>query len=161
MRAVHIAGVAQRLCHREIGVVQLYILADKPDGHGLRAIADALQHIVPVAHVDRGRVDAQLTADNRGEIALFQHDGRFIQHGQGDVLNHAVRLDIAEHRNFAENLGFKRLVAAENNDVRVDAHALQFLDRVLRGFGLVLVRAAEEGNQRHMNEQTVFTTDLE
>ena len=43
----------------------------------------------------------------------------------------------------------------------VDAHALQFLDGVLRRLGLVLVGAAQERHQRHVDEQAVFAPHLE
>ena len=51
---------------------------------------------------------------------------------------------------------FQRLIAAQNDDIRLDAHALQFLDRVLCGLGLMLVGATEERHQRHVDEQAVL-----
>ena len=64
---------------------------------------------------------------------------RFIQAGKRDIFNHAVGLYVAEHRNFVENGRLQRLVAAENDDVGVDAHALKLLHGVLRGLGFMLV----------------------
>ena len=56
---------------------------------------------------------------------------------------------------------FKRLVTAQDNDIRVDTHALQLLDTVLGGLGLVLVGAGEEGHQRHMDEHAVLPPHLQ
>ena len=39
--------------------------------------------------------------------------------------------------------------------------ALQFLDGVLRRFGLMLFRSAQVRNQRHMDKQAVFPPDLQ
>ncbi len=61
----------------------------------------------------------------------------------------------------AEDLGLERLVAAQHDDVRRDAHALQLLDRVLRGLGLVLVAAAQEGHERHVDEERVLLAPLQ
>ena len=47
-------------------------------------------------------------------------------------------------------------VAAQDYDVGVDSHSLQFLDRMLRRFGFVLVGAFEERDQRDVDKQTVF-----
>ena len=57
--------------------------------------------------------------------------------------------------------GLQRLVAAQHDDVRVDAHALQLLDGVLGGLGLVLVGATEERHQRHVDEQAVLPPYLQ
>ena len=80
------------------------------------------------------------------------------------ITQSGLGLDVAEHGDLAENLFFQRLVAAQHDDIRRDAHALQLLDRVLGRLGLVFVAAPQEGHQRHMDEERVlpplFQTDL-
>ena len=43
----------------------------------------------------------------------------------------------------------------------LDAHALQLLDRVLGGLGLVFVRAGDVGHQHHMDEAAVLASLLQ
>ena len=161
MRAVEKARMPQRLRHRQVGVVQRDVFSHQPDADVFLRRPAALDHVRPLAQVGRRRVDAQFAADHLGEAGAFQHQRRFIQIGQRSVFDHAVRADVAEQRNLAVDGFLQRLVAAQDDDVRVDAHALQFLDRMLRGLGLMLVRAAQERHERHMDEQAVFPPDLE
>ena len=56
---------------------------------------------------------------------------------------------------FLKMLSLQRLVAAQDDDVRRDAHALKLLDGVLGGLGLVLVAAAQEGDEGDVDEQAV------
>ena len=156
-----VARMAQSFRHGEIGVVKLDVLAHEADGDVLAAVSDFLHHLNPFRQLRLGRFQTQLPADNAGQIGLFQHQRGFVQHGQGDILNDAVRLDVAEHTDLLENGGFQRLIAAQNDDIRLDAHALQFLDRVLGGLGLMLVGATEERHQRHVNEQAVLLPYLQ
>ncbi len=161
MRVQRVARVMQRLGHGQVRVVQLHVFADQTDRHVARAVLDALDHLRPLGQVGRGQVKTELAAHDGGEIRFFQHQRRFVQAGQGDVFNHAVRLHVAEQRDFAEDGRFQRLVAAQHDDVRVDAHALQLLYGMLRGLGLMLVRATQEGYQRHMNKQAVLAPDFQ
>ena len=122
---------------------------------------DPLHHVFPLRQL-RGRgVDAQLPADHRGKVELLQHQRRFIQAGQRDVLNDAVGLYIAEHGDFLKNRRLQRLVAPEDDEVGIDPHALKLLDRVLGGLGLVLIGAPEEGHQRHMDKEAVLPAHLQ
>ena len=159
--AVDIAGVAQRLGDGQVRIVQLHIFAHEADRHAARAVADALEHGVPLGHIRRGRVDVQLTADDLGKAVLFEHDRCLIQHGNGHVFDHAVGLDVAEQGDFAEDGLLERLIAAQHDDVRGNAHALQLLDRVLRGLGLVLLAAVQIRHERHVDVECVFAPDLQ
>ena len=161
MHAVKKARVPQRLRHRQVGVVQRDVFSHQSDADVFLRRPATLDHVRPIAQVGRRRVDAQFAADHLGEAGAFQHQRRFIQIRQRSVFDHAVRADVAEQRNLAVDGFLQRLVAAQDDDVRVDAHALQFLDRMLRGLGLMLVRAAQERHERHMDEQAVFPPDLE
>ena len=160
-RAVDIAGVAQRLGDGQIRIVQLHVFAHEADRHAVRAAADALEHGIPLGHIRRGRVDVQLTADDLGKAVLFEHDRCLIQHGDGHVFDHAVGLDVAEQGDFAEDGLLERLIAAQHDDVRGNAHALQLLDRVLRGLGLVLLAAVQIRHERHVDVECVFAPDLQ
>ena len=129
-----IACVAKCLRNRQIRVMQLDIFTHQTNGHAAGTVLDSVQHLVPLPQINLRCINAQLPAYNLGEVAFFQHDRRFVQHRQGNILNHAVRLNIAEHGDFFENGFFQRLITAQNNDVGIHAHALKLLYRVLGGF---------------------------
>ncbi len=159
--AVVIPGVAQGFHHREVGVVELHILAHQGDVHLLFPVADLLHHLQPFGHIRLGGFQAQLPADDVGKVVLLQHDGRLVQHRDGQVFNDAVGAHIAEQGNFLENaLVGDRLVGAQHDDVRLDAHGLQLFDGVLGGLGLVLPRAFQVGHQGDVDEQAVLLPHL-
>ena len=156
-----IARVAQGLGNGQVGVVELHIFAHQADGDGAVPAVDPVEHGVPVRQIDVRGVDLQLPADDAGEILLFQHNGGFVQAGQGDVFNDAVLFHVAEHGDFLEDAVLQGLVAAQDDDVRLDPHALQLLDGVLGGLALVLIGAPEEGHQGHMDKQAVGRAHLQ
>ena len=159
--AVVIARVAQGLHHREVGVVQLHILAHQGNAGQLLPAADALYHLQPLGHVRLGGLQLQLPADNVGEVVLLQHNGGLIQHGDGQVLNNAVGPHVAEQGDLVEDAGVgDGLVGAQHDDVRLNAHALQLLDGVLGGLGFVLPRALQIGHQGDMDEERIFRPHL-
>ena len=88
-----------------------------------------------------GRVQPQLPADDPREVRLLQHQGRLVQAGHREVLDDAVLFDVAEQGDLPEDGFLQRLVAPEHDDVRMDPHALQLLDGVLGGLGLMLLGA--------------------
>ena len=136
--------------------MQLHILADEADDDAFAAAVDAFEHLVPLLHVWLRRRQLQLPADDVREMMLFQHERRFIQLRDGQVLDDAVFLDIAEQRDLLEDRLLQRAVAAQNDDIGMDAHALQFLDRMLRRLGFVLKAAAEVRHQRHMDVKHII-----
>ena len=150
----------QRLCNRQVCVVQLDVFADQRDLDMVAARGDALEHRDPVAHIALGRADGQLAAHNIGQVALLEHHRRLIQHGKGAVLNNAVRLHGAEHGDLALDVVIHRLVDAGDDDVRGNTQAAQLLDRVLSGLGLRLVRAGDVRDQGHVDKQAVAAADL-
>ena len=159
--AAGIARVAQGLRHGQIGVVQLHILAHQADGDLSVQALDPLYQGLPLVQRRSSRPEPQLPADDQGKVVLLQHQRRLVQHRQGQVFDDAVGFDVAEHGDLVEDRLLQRFVAAQHDDVRGDAHALQFLDGVLGGFGLVLVAAPQEGHQRYMNEQGVVLALLQ
>ena len=97
----------------------------------LGAVFDALHHFRPFRKVAAGGINAELSANDLGKVCLLQHQRRLIKAGQRDIFDDAVGLYIAEHGDFFENGFLQRLVAAQNDEIGVDAHALQLLDGML------------------------------
>ena len=153
--------MAQGLCHRKIGVVELDVFSYQADADGAGAGLDALHHLLPIPQVRLGHIDVQFPADDGGKACLFQIQGRFVQDGQGQVLDNAVGLHIAEIGDFPEDAFVgDGLVTAQDDDVRGNAHALQLLYRVLGGLGLVLAGGLEIGHQGHVDVQGVVRPHL-
>ena len=161
LRAVLIAGMVECFDDGKICVMQFDIFADKTDGDGLFAAADLLYHAAPLGHIRLFCLEVQLAADNAGEIVFLQHNRCFVQHRDRHVFNNTVRFYVAEQGNLVENARIDRLIAAQDNDVRGDAHTLHFFYRVLGRFRLMLAGAFEVRHKRDMNEKGVFLTDLE
>ena len=72
LRALVQAGVLERFVDREIGVVQLHVLADERDRDRLARFADAVDQILPLPELGRSGVDPELLANERVEAFLAQ-----------------------------------------------------------------------------------------
>ena len=125
--------VSQRLGDGQIGVVQLNVFADHGDLHRAFGVSCPFQHRVPLAHIRLSRIKSEFAADDRREVFALEHDRRLIEQRHGDVVDHAVAVDVAKHRDLVLDVVRKRQVGARDDDVGANAHALQLLDRVLRG----------------------------
>ena len=153
--------MAQRFRDRKICVVQCDVFADKPYMYRLAGRFYAVYHCGPVGKVGFRRFYAQFAAYHFGKMRFFQHERRFVKYRQRDVFDNAILFYVAEQRNLCENTFFQRFVAAQDDNVRVYAHALQFFDRMLGGFGLVFLRAVQIRHERYVDEQAVFAPDLQ
>ena len=160
-RGVGVARVVQRFRHGEVGVVEPDVFSHQADGDLLLQMLDAVDHLFPLPEIRFAGVQSQLPADDAGKAALLQHERRLIQIRQGAVFDDAVLLDVAEQGDLPEDLLLQRFVAPQYDDVRGDAHALQFLDGVLCGLRLVLIAAVEEGHQCHVDVQGVLPSHFQ
>ncbi len=159
--AVVIARVAQGLHHGEIGVVELHILAHQSDAHVPLAAADPLHHAQPLGHVRLGSGKIQLPAHDVRKVAFLQHNGGLVQHRDGQVLNDAVRPHVAEQGDFLKNAGVvDGHVRAQDDDVGLNAHALQLLHRVLGGLGLVFPGAVQVRHQGYVDKEGISRPHL-
>ncbi len=87
---------------------------------------------------------------------LFLHGkGRFVQIFHIEILQYVVFRYVAEQGDLVFNSFFQRKLRAADDDIRLDAHALQFLDRCLRGFGLHLSGSFQIRNQSYMDDDGV------
>ena len=100
----------------------------------------------------------KLSADDGGKVCLFQHQRCFVKNRKCQVFNDTVRFYIAEAGNFMENAFIRNgFIRTEYNNVRRNTKSLQFLYRVLGGFGFVFTGCLQIRNQGHMNIKGVFT----
>ena len=101
--------------------MQLDVLADQADSHAARAV---LMRPSISVHSRRSGAGASIPGSRQTmlENHSFQHDGRLVQHRQREVLDHAIRLYIAEKRDLAADFLIHRLVAAHDDDIRGNPH---------------------------------------
>ena len=140
--------------------MELYIFAHQGDGHRAGALFDPAEHLLPFAKIPRPAGKAQLAADDLRQPGSLQHDGRLVEHRQGDVLDHALLRDIAKKSDLVPYALPERLVGARHDDVRHNPKGLQLLDRVLGGLALVLARALDVGHQRDVDEKAILPSGL-
>ncbi len=69
--------------------------------------------------------------------------------------------DVGEQRDLAALLVGQRILAAAQQHVGLDTDAAQFLHAVLRGLGLDLTRAADDGHEREMQEHAVVAAEFD
>ena len=75
-------------------------------------------------------------------------------------LDHRALIEVAEQRDFGALVFRDLAVGAAEQNIRVNAHGLQFFDRVLGWLGLQLTGCRDEGHQRQMQEQGAFAAEL-
>lgn len=115
------AGVLGGFDHGEIGVVQLGVFSDDADADRVFFRSAPVYHRLPLAEVGLRRIDAELAAHDVGKPLALEHEGRLVEVGQREVLDHAVSLDVAEQGYLAEYPFIEGAVAAQDDDVGADA----------------------------------------
>ena len=144
MAAVVDPGVLQRLVHREVGVVELHVLADERDLDRALALPDPLGQLVPLAEVGLARRQPELLADEVVEALLLERRRHEVDVGDVLVGDHLARLDVGEERDLVAHVRRDRVARAADDDVRVDTDAAQLVDRVLRRLRLQLAGRVDE-----------------
>ena len=141
--------------------MQLDILAHQCNGAGLAAGGNAGDHLLPLGQVGGGNIQVQLLYHHIVQTVGVQHQRALVEARHGQVLDDTLRLDVAEGADLAADVAAHAAVCAQNDDVGAYAHALQLLDRVLRGLGLVFIRAGDVGHQHHMDVAAVLPSLLQ
>ena len=139
----------QALANALVSILQV-VLADETDVHFSGGIALLLEKIVPRFHGRRFAHGDAYFAQDGGIKALSLHVHRhLIDAGHIFALHHALQIDITERCHLQAHRVVKVAFCTENEYVGLDAHALQFLHRVLGGFCLQLVSCLQI---RHIRE---------
>ena len=158
---IKISRVAHGFGYRKVGVVKPDVFAHKADMHGMGAVFDALYHFYPAFKIGFFGFKPEFAADNRRKVGLLKHKGGFVEVWQGDIFDNAIGFYVAKQRDFFEDTLFQRLVATKDDNIGVNAHALQFFDRVLGGFAFVLFGAVKVRHKGYVDKKTVFATYFE
>ena len=151
-RAVEDGGVDQRLADREVGVVQLHVLADHGDAHFRVRLPQPLDEVPPVLQVsDRFGLDADALQDQIGQPARLEDERNLVDRVGGLERDHRLALDVAEEADLLAQRFRRRLIGPRDDHVRLDAERAQLAYGVLRRLGLQLARRADVGQQRDVD----------
>ncbi len=153
--AVVDGSVAQGLDHRQVGVLELHVLADEPDAHRLGGGVFALHERLPLRQVGRiGReveVLQHLVVDALGAEVERHLVDRVHVAGRDDGVDRQVH----EQGDLLTDLARQGALRAAHDHVRLDADPAQLLDRVLGRLRLELPGVAEEGHEGEVHEHAL------
>ena len=154
-------AMRQRLIEALIGIEQAGVFAHHRNGHLALRGGDALDNILPAR-------DIRLTINAEVEVPQHLPVQPLIVIGQRHLINaarikrryHTFGPHIAEQCNLAALILRNRPVATAEQDLRLDAHAEQFLHRMLGRLGLQLTSRGDIGHQRQMQKQAARRAQL-
>ena len=151
--------MVQRLDDGEVRVGQLGVLAHERDLHGVALVFRMVlrgEEPLPIRHVALALVEPQTLADAQVEI-LLGHHARHVVDGRGVFAGeHAIHVHVGERGDLGAHVVVDVVVAAQHDDVGLDAEAPQLLDGVLRGLGLHLVGRRDIGHERDVDVADVL-----
>ena len=160
--AVAEAGVAQRLGDRQVGVLELDVLADDRDPHPLVGLARRAR---------RASRQPSRSAARRVEAEVLEHEvvDALALEGQRalvdvrDVVGRDDRLDrqAREQRDLLADVGRQRRLRAADEHVGLDADPPQLVDRVLRRLRLQLAGVVDVGHERQVDEHAAPPADVD
>ena len=129
-------AVLQGFYHGDIGVMQLGVFADQGDSNLILRMFPGIDHGAPVFQIRFGAFQLQTFTGHFGQMFLFHSQGGLVENLHIQILQHMLFGDIAEEGDLAADGRIQRMLAAADNDIRPDSHALQILDTGLCGLGL-------------------------
>ena len=153
-------GMAQRLHHGEVGIVELDVFAYQGHLDGRAGVAEFVHQLLPGRHV----------AVVIGQIQHIEHFAAkpFLLQGQGHCIN-AVGIEGRDdgpgrHPTEPSDLPLHLLadgaVTAADQHIRLDADGAQFLHRMLGGLGLEFARGADEGQQCDVDIRQIVPSNV-
>src|SRR6202162_959925 len=155
------AAVHERLIERYVGIADLYVLADHGDVDLAVRIDLGARHLAPGGQIRRWHIEPQLVDDDVIESLLMQQPRNLAGVVHIDRGDDRTLLDVGEQRDLAPLFIRQRLAAAAQQHGGVDTDRAQFLDRMLRGLGLDLARAADDWHQCQVHVERLGTSKLD
>ena len=154
-------AVEQRFLQRFIGVLQPDIFADHADDDFAFGMLDPLHDIIPARQIRfRCVFDAKGTQNHIVQTFLMILQRYIIDIARIESRNHRFLADIAELGDLGPFRIGQRMLAAAQQDIRLDAQRRQFPDAVLGRLGFQLTRGCDIGHQGDMNGNGVVAADL-
>ena len=145
---------------REVGVVQVDVLADERDGDVLLGVVHLAQQVVPGRPVDVAERQVE-PADEVGVEALaVQHLGDVVDRGRVGGGDHRLLVDVAHQRDLALDALGDLAVGAAHDRVGLDADGAERGHGVLGRLGLQLAGRADVRDERDVQEEAVVAADV-
>ena len=148
-------GMLERLVDADVRVGQLGVLADDGDLDLGPRCADAADQLLPVGQVGLAGRKLQLARDQLAEAGALELHRHLVDALGGLERDDGVDVDIGEQADLVQDLVVDGLVAAQDDDVGLDADAAERADRVLGRLRLQLPGGADAGQPRNVDVQDV------
>ena len=145
LQAVGAAGVGQGLHDGEVGVLELYVLADDRDPYRPTRLQHAGDEVPPLPEVGVGRAQAQLIQHQIVEAFLVQIQGDRVQVRGVLGRDNGVELRVRKQRDLLPYVVVYGPVRAANEHVGAYADLAQALRGVLGRLGLELAGGLDVG----------------
>jgi hypothetical protein len=151
---------SEGLGDRQVGVVEVDVLAHQGHRDGVARVVHPAEQLVPAGPVDVTERQRQPPHHVGVETFGVQHlgdvvDGRCIDGGHD-----RLGVDVAHQRDLALDAVRDGSVGAADDRVGLDADLAQRRDRVLGGLGLQLTGRGQVGHERDVQEERPVTPDL-
>ena len=158
--AVVDGAVLERLDDREVGVLQLHVLADDGDAHAALELVDALAERLPLSSLLGVTSRPKCSQHELVEalLAQAQRHGVEVRHVLGG--DHGALVEVGEEGDLGAQLARQRAGRARDDDVGRDTDAAQLVDGVLRGLGLELARGLDHRHERDVQVEHVVAAEL-
>ena len=155
LAALSDARMVKRLDHGKVRVGEADVLADHGDVAGGLAVGFSFDESFHGPQVDVAHTKVQLLADH-GVEALIVKVKRHLIYGRAVLAcQNLARGHVAELGDLLAHAVGDLVVGAADNEVGLDAHRAQLLDRVLRRLGLNLMSCGDVGDKGYMHEDHV------
>ncbi len=151
----------QRFGDRQVGVLELDVLADERDPHRAAAAPGALDRLLPGRQLRRRRLHAEVLENEVVDALLVEGERHLV-----DVVHVAGRDDrfrgqAREQGDLLADLIRERAFGAAHQHVRGDADPAQLVDRVLGRLRLQLARVADVGDEGQVDEHAAPAPDVD
>ena len=154
-RVVCEAAVLDCFRYRQIGVVQVDVLANESNLKAVLGGMHALQQFLPFLPVNVTEGQSEPLDEVGIEPLSMQRQRHVVDGGDIGALDDGVTVHIAHERYLRLDAFRQRAIGAKHQRIRRDANRAQCTDGVLRRLRLQLTCCGQERNQRHVHKSHV------
>ena len=112
--------MSQGFDHRQVGIGQIYVLADQPDGYVLVRIGQLVHHFPPGVQVGGRCLDLENTAHNLVETGALHGEGNGVDVRGVHCIDDRIGLNVAEQAYLATHRLVDLTVRSGNNHIRMN-----------------------------------------
>lgn len=156
------AGVIEGFVDGFVGVAMFDVFADDGDGDLVFWVADAVNELAVVFHLQGAAFELQFLTDEFIEAMFNESDGDFVD-GEFlvDFFDDGAFFNVAEEGDFIGVFAADGAFGADDEDIRLNADFAELLHAVLGGFGFGFACGFEVWHECKVDEHAVFAADIE